>query len=109
MSNLLPGRNYSISVMAVSNGIHSLGMTIAQATSKLRPRFSRRADGHRDGQTDGQDGRTDGFTNSIGDNVQMLNMRKYMLKTANIWTDNINFPKFYQRASIWGKSKILKI
>jgi len=37
MSNLLPGRNYSISVMAVSNGIDSIGMTVPQATRPSSP------------------------------------------------------------------------
>jgi receptor-type tyrosine-protein phosphatase beta len=32
MSNLQPGRNYSITVKAISNGIESVGMTVFQAT-----------------------------------------------------------------------------
>ncbi len=35
LSNLMPGRNYSISIQAVSNGIESAERSIFQATSKL--------------------------------------------------------------------------
>ena len=35
MDNLQPGRNYSIGVQAVSNGIESLQRTVFQATSEL--------------------------------------------------------------------------
>ena len=35
MDNLQPGRNYSIAVRAISNGIDSTPMTVFQATSKL--------------------------------------------------------------------------
>ena len=34
MNNLQPGRNYSITVKAISNGMESVGMTVFQATSK---------------------------------------------------------------------------
>jgi hypothetical protein len=36
MDNLQPGRNYSISVKAVSNGIESIERTVFQATRKYR-------------------------------------------------------------------------
>lgn len=35
LSNLQPGRNYSISIKAVANGIESLERTITQATRKI--------------------------------------------------------------------------
>ena len=36
MDNLQPGRNYSISVKAVSNGIESIERTVFQATREYR-------------------------------------------------------------------------
>jgi hypothetical protein len=41
MDNLQPGRNYSISVKAVSNGIESIERTVFQATRKSRSTGSR--------------------------------------------------------------------
>ena len=39
MDNLQPGRNYSISVKAVSNGIESIERTVFQATREYLPQY----------------------------------------------------------------------